>query len=164
MSGGLALSLERNGDIDKSRKVYLKILEVDANHLWTNRRMAGIVLFHDHDNTEAKKILNKILKIDTENKFARALLFAIEGEKEDALSLDKNLYVYSLLDMKKEALREVDSTSMVTEFSGWCSYISLKNWKVLDFIREEPAFKEVLEEAKIVHEERIRKYGHLFDD
>ena len=49
-------------------------------------------------------------------------------------------------------------------YSYWYSYSSLKNWQILEFIRDEPRFKVILARAKKVHEERVAKYGHLFDE
>ena len=42
--------------------------------------------------------------------------------------------------------------------------MDLKNSKPYDIIRDEPRFKEILANAKKVHEERVAKYGYLFDD
>ena len=33
-----------------------------------------------------------------------------------------------------------------------------------ELIREEAKFKEILAKAKIVYDERMAKYGHLFDE
>ena len=66
--------------------------------------------------------------------------------------------------MKKEALSLTDSMSTITDYTGYWTYLNLKNDKFVDFIRDEPEFKEIVAKAKIAHEERVRKYGHLFDD
>ena len=95
------------------------------------------------------------------------MLLAAEGKKQEALItnpfpnyFDNDLFLYSLLNMKEEVLKIVSE-----EGKTWVSsYPRLKNIRFLDFIREEPAFIEVLAKAKKVHEERVVKYGHLFDE
>ena len=68
--------------------------------------------------------------------------------------------------MREEALAKIDSIISSTDFKyiGFYGYLSLKGHPIFANIREEPQFQQWLKEAKIVHEERVRKYYHLFDD
>ena len=100
---------------------------------------------------EAIAITKRILQSDPLNILTRRAL---------ALSLRRS--GYSLLSMKTEALSEANSWS--NGYIANFSYVSLQNNLYLEFIREEPVFKKILAEAKKVHEERLEKYGHLFDE
>jgi hypothetical protein len=62
--------------------------------------------------------------------------------------------------MKEEGLKIVSEEGKARV----SSYPRLKNNRVFDFIRDEPVFNKILAKAKIVHEERVRKYGHLFEE
>ena len=66
--------------------------------------------------------------------------------------------------MPKEGIQIVESMTSAMSFTGGWAYLDLKNMRNIEFIRDEPAFKEILAKAKIVHEERVAKYGHLFDE
>ena len=74
-------------------------------------------------------------------------------------------YVYAALD-NKQALYLLDSLnkSAVNEYVFPLTYLDLKNNLIFDKLKEEPQFQKWLVEAKIIHEERVRNYGHLFDD
>ena len=108
--------------------------------------------------------------IDTDSIYIRqreSQLLAAEGKKDLALKKAPNdLTVKLLLDTHEEALAQMDSiiSTQSNPFTGFYGYLSLKNAPFFSKIREEPQFQQWLKEAKIVHEERVRKYYHLFDD
>ena len=154
----------RSGDYEETKEQLIKIMEFDPSNFYANRWSLIIALFHDKDIEAAKHIYKNIQVIRPAGvNQIDAWLLAIDGKKEEALSLNKDIYVYSILNMKKEALIRVDSMSTVTKYNGFYSYLNLKNAKATEFIRDEPEFKEILTEAKKVHEERVAKYGHYFD-
>ena len=64
--------------------------------------------------------------------------------------------------MKKDAINAIDN--IVMNFSYGYTYPKMLNGLEFDFIRDEPKFKEILAKAKKVHEERVAKYGHYFDE
>lgn len=160
----LAQSLFYKGDIDKSRKNNLKILENNSNDISANFGMLVIAVFYDSDKIEATRIIEKIEKLSAKLKWTRALPLAMEGKKEEALSLNKDILVWSLLKMKEETISKLDTKSVEEYFTSPYSYLNLNNAAYFDFIREEPKFKEILIKAKEVHDIRVGKYGHLFDD
>ena len=105
------------------------------------------------------------------------MLLAIEGRKEEALKVKDSitnffykwffdLRLYLILDMKSEALSLMYEVlnSLDNPYSGTLGYLSLLGDPYYEKIREEPQFQEWLKEAKEVHEERVRKYYHLFDE
>ena len=65
---------------------------------------------------------------------------------------------------KEELLQIIEDGSEKQKFYGTLCYMELKNSKPYDIIRDEPEFQEILARAKIVHDERVAKYGHLFDE
>lgn len=149
-----------NGEINNAKQRLIDVLEIDRNSLNAYNRLLFVSLFYDEDLSEAKRIYQEIQQINpNQNEYQQALLLAAEGKKEEALNTKPfpNVPLYSFLNMKEEALNIITT--------GWnASYPMLKNHRIYDFIREEPIFIEIQAKAKIVHEERVRKYGHLFDD
>jgi tetratricopeptide (TPR) repeat protein len=164
--GTLAGSLLMTGNYKEARVNYNKVLELDPNNLAANQTLLFIAVFYDKDMVEAKRISSKLK--DTyparDYSYYESWLLALEGKKEEALSLSKGMTTYSLLDMKGEGINLVDSINTIYDYTGFYTYIILKNHILTEFIRDEPRFKEILAEAKKVHEERVRKYGHLFDE
>ena len=68
-------------------------------------------------------------------------------------------YAYAALD-SKQALYVLDSfnNSAVNKFVVPLTYLDLKNNLIFNKLKDEPQFQEWLKEAKIVHEERVRKH------
>ena len=152
------------GNVEEAREACVKILEMDKNDLSGLFGMFHIALFIDNNNNNAKTYLDKIQKANSDmSKIVQSHMLAMDGKKE-ALSLVKSKVNYSLLNMKKEALSKIDSISTGNNFSRNYTFLRLRNELAFEFIRDEPEFIEILAKAKIVHEERVAKYGHLFDE
>jgi len=163
----LAWSLEPLGKYKDAKEQLIKLLEIEPTNPIFLGPLLRLALFYDKDLEEAKRIYNILEQVETIDniKYDKALLLAAEGKREEALILSKGFYLYSLLNMKEEAIDRADSISLVTNYTtSFYTYTCLINDKATEFIREEPKFKEVLARAKVVHEERIRKYGHYFDE
>jgi len=167
-------ALQSSGQVDEARNQIKKLLEFNENNLWGIQYLFLITLIEDCDIPEAEKLLDKMVKISPGARFIdsmKALLLAAEGEKDKALLQSPNdAMVYSLLDMQEEALESIAqmidqiNNSSVNPYTGYFGYLSLKGDYFFDKIRQEPQFQEWLEEAKVLHEERVAKYYHLFDD
>ena len=89
----------------------------------------------------------------------RAIIFAVQGDKEKALATHTNdawfdLQIYSILDMKDKAFELLDKNIETV-------YLNLKNNPFYDNIRSDPRFKKIVQKYKNVYEERLRKYGDL---
>jgi len=125
-----------------------------------------INLLIDRDTTNAKSIHQKMDTTSRGFNFRKAVLLAVEGKKEEALALNSGVELTSLLGMKNEALvgMEARINRRNTPFISNLSYLNLKYDLLYENIRNEPQFQEWLKEAKVVHEERVAKYGHLFDE
>ncbi len=99
-------------------------------------------------------------------------MWASEGRNDEILEETSNInerlsagYIYAALD-NKQALYLLDSlnNSAINKYILPLTYLDLKNNLIFNKLKDEPQFQEWLEEAKIVHEERVRKYSHLFDE
>lgn len=163
----LASSLTMIGNQEEAKLNLEKVLKFDVMHNSANASLFRITLLYDKDVSEAKKVYQTLKQLrPNASKRQLALLLAYEGKKEEALNTFSypNIALYSLLNMKKEALDIVKSTSTNTDYSfGW-TYNNLLNAGSFDFIRNSPEFQKILVEAKKVHEERVAKYGHLFEE
>jgi tetratricopeptide (TPR) repeat protein len=175
-----SLLLISNGNIDEARKALIKILEIDEHNVWGNHLMLFIAVFHDKNKIETRKIVKRLKKINPGGFSGESWLLAMEEKKEEALSiklvesyegsLNTRVATYSLLEMKEEALAVLTrADSIMTmrgldKYIGSWAYLRLKNIKPFDFIRDEPEFQKILAKAKKVHEERVAKYGHLFNE
>ena len=163
-------SLESLGKYKEAKKQLLRMIEVDPRNVYANRSLLYITLLYDKDLDEAKRLYHTLEQLQpSNNKYEEALLLATEGNREAALSTSKisnskRLRLYSILDMKEEALVIIDSLSKEVGYAAFDTYLNLQNNKIFEFIRDEPKFKEMLSKAKKVHEERVAKYGHYFDE
>ena len=90
--------------------------------------------------------------------YYKALLFAARGEKEKALALSKDKYVYALLGMKDEAIRIMED--MVNKGVKFL-YLVLLNDRFYDNLRNDPRFEKIVQDAKVRYEEDVKNYGNL---
>ena len=161
-----ATFLFKNGQVQESKEAFRKLHEIDPNNQDMNSGLFAIATLHDRDINEAREIFE--LERSNSNwrfgKSQRSWLLALEGKKEEALSLDRSLVVYSLLGMNNEALNLIDSLGSLNNFTNFWTYPFLNTVKSTDFIKDEPKFKEILARAKVVYDEREAKYGHLYDE
>jgi len=172
----LTLNLWATGQTIELREQIKELLEFDKNNFAANFWMFYVSLLVDQDIPEANRIYNHQLSItpnlNLSPEVLKAWLLASDGRNEEILKETSNInqrmlagYVYAALD-NKQALYLLDSlnNSAINKYIRPLSYLDLKNNLIFDKLKEEPQFQEWLEEAKIVHDERVRKYGHLFDE
>ncbi|MGD2087867.1 MAG: protein kinase [Candidatus Aminicenantes bacterium] len=158
------------GEFKKALIYYKKALEISPNDVYNLGKCAKLLLI-TKKYSEAEELLARAEKIDHNYSwlpFWKALLPAAKGEKDKALSLynkeDWNgLQIYSLLVIKQEATRILDKLAKdkLAKNDYYFHYIILINNPFFDNLRDEPRFKEIVEKAKQVYEERVRKYGDL---
>jgi len=162
----LARALGYSGNFKEAKVNFRKVIELAPNDLLANRTLLYMAIFYDRDTTEANSLLEFLKEAYPNRNFSyyNTLLRAVEGNKDAALSLKPSLIKYSLLDMKKEALDLADSYYADTNFTSSWTYLHLLNDPTVNFIREDARFKKILAAAKKVHDERVAKYGHLFDE
>lgn len=148
------------GNYEEAKKAYLKVLdwEQDAGaHFWL-----GYISVLKKDGQDAGNRIAIIKKINPDYyRLAdlQAMLLALEGKKKEALKLSNTMRVMSLLEMKKEFLKKLESESKAT--SNSLDPNVLTNEPQYFFIKNEPSFEAILERVKANYEERLAKYGHL---
>lgn len=154
----------QNGLHSKAKLNLIEIIESYPNNVAAYKQLFRIAVFYEKDINEANRIFQVIQKLDSgDHPRFKSYLLAMDGKKDDALSLFKSIGTYSLLGMAKETMNRVDSLNSLYSFIGIYTYNGLHSAKYFDIIRDEPRFKEILAKAKKVHEERVAKYGHMFD-
>jgi TolB-like protein/Tfp pilus assembly protein PilF len=161
--GLLAEIYLKQGQYEEATKECSTVLEMDENSTNAMFILFESAVFHKKDINEAERLLKR-LHGELYYDHYRARVLAMNGEKEKALELSNHWTVYSLLNMKKEALKQLDSLSSAEKYFEWNSYNALLNMNRTESLREEPKFKEILAKAKVVYDERMAKYGHLFDE
>jgi len=153
------------GEFEKAVNHYKKALEISPNDVGSLEMYAAVLIIKKK-YSEAEEVLARAEKIDPNYPWLpcwKALFSAAKGEKGKALSLYNQedwdgLQIYSLLGMKQEATRILNKLAK----DGYdFHYIRLINNPFFNNLRDEPRFKEIVEKAKQVYEERVRKYGDL---
>jgi hypothetical protein len=172
---GLILNLWAIGQTNELREQVKDLLEFDKNNWAANFWMFYVSLLVDQDINEANRIYNlldSVANFNPSNKVLKAWLLASEGRNDEILEETSNInerlvagYIYAALD-NKQALYLLDSlnNSAINKYILPLTYLDLKNNLIFNKLKDEPQFQEWLKEAKIVHEERVRKYSHLFDE
>jgi len=94
-------------------------------------------------------------------KFFMAIHYAIKGENDKALDLSKYDEIYALLNMKDEAISEIQKTSVNFKKRERSMYNYLKNSFFYDNLRSDHRFQEIIKEQKKIYEENLRKYGDI---
>ena len=144
-------------------------------YLQTNYLLSGISIFYDRDVNKAKRQIEEMRDHLPESVSAQLDLFisAIEGDEAPYLGIDTlgfiariNLYDFNCSrEELKSLLQELDEMIDSGQSLGYrSSYLWLKNGYYFKCIKNEPEFLEVLAKTKKVHDERMAKYGHLFDE
>jgi tetratricopeptide (TPR) repeat protein len=93
--------------------------------------------------------------------YGKALLLAAKGEKEKALAFWKNSEVYSLLGMKDEAIQHLNQEIRQSVRYPYLFYLYLLNNSFYENLRDDPRFKEIVNNEKKLYEEYLEKYGDL---
>jgi hypothetical protein len=115
---------------------------------------------------KAKTILERVAKINLgtttrQLSYLRAVLAALNGDRDLALAESRSPDIYALLGMKDEgiqALKDINRTKPV--FNNY-SYLDLLYNPFLDKLRTDPRFREIVEAQKKVYEGVLKKYGDL---
>ena len=85
-----------------------------------------------------------------------AVYYALLGDKEKALSLPRNGHVYALLEMKDEAIDQIQRE--IEKFDWMHTYLSLKKLNFYDNLRGDPRFQALIDQQKSKYEEYLIKY------
>jgi len=160
------ISYFRTGELDHAKSDYETALEIEPNYLNALWVYAGLLIKIQKYN-EAEKILTLCSKInpdDSDIQSYQAVIYAAKGQKEKALEIKIDniwqVYIYSLLGMKNEAITLLSEIVNKDSYKDVSIYLSLKNNRYLDKLRNENRFKKILAEEKKKYEELLEKYNY----
>jgi serine/threonine protein kinase len=147
----------------KKSRIYLKkALEIAPDNIIGLLLYVRLLIIEKNLN-QAEEILSRLEKIKTgsfSSERYQAILWAAKGNKMKALGLSKKPFsrVYAILGMKDEAISVIkEAKKKGVEYD----YLFLINNPHYDNLRDDVRFKEIVEKAKKVYEERLKKYGDL---
>jgi serine/threonine protein kinase/tetratricopeptide (TPR) repeat protein len=158
--GELADCYEFVGDFGKAALYYRKALALSPDDRVYKLDYITFLLKSGAPD-QAEEVLRDAIKTHPEFKdwsIPRAVLLAMRGEKAEALSIQKSVPVYSLLRMRREALKLLEEKAGT---SRNYLYMELLHNPFFDNIRSDPQFKSILARQKDLYEERVKKYGDL---
>jgi tetratricopeptide (TPR) repeat protein len=149
------------GKFEEAEVYFKKAQELDPKNVWLNHHYF-LLLLKKRELTKAKKHLKTLKNMGYEQKKInryQAMLFALQGENETALSLYRKkgwtlLIIYSSLGMKDEALK-------LLEEGYEDSYLNLNISPFFDKLRDDPRFQKIISEAEKTYKERLKKYEDL---
>ena len=171
-----AACYSRIGEFDEAALHLKKALEFEPDDAVLRLYYARqLIMMKEYERAEEE--IKKAENLDPNEpdiRYTRALIYAIEGKKEEALAIieGKNPYyftslfskVYSLLGMKDEAIENI-SIAIDRGFyevqTFLQTYLVLRNDHYLDSLRDDPRFKEIVKKQKKKYEEYLKKYGDL---
>ncbi|MDH5467994.1 MAG: protein kinase [Candidatus Aminicenantes bacterium] len=93
--------------------------------------------------------------------YCKALLLAAKGNKEEAIALYKNSEVYALLDMKDEAIEELNQEIRNKVRFPHIYYYLLLNNPFYDNLRDDPRFKRIVKREKKLYDAELKKYSNF---
>ena len=87
----------------------------------------------------------------------KMILYAARGERKNALALQyQNSDAFALLGLKDEALALIQKNLDKDKY--YYDYLFLVNNPLYDNLRDDPRFKKIVAEARVLYEEGLRKY------
>ena len=102
------------------------------------------------------------------NSTDEAIILAAERKSKEALQLSRSIMVLVLLEMKEEALSQLDTIARkdIPIHGGKVSNLlfsveALEKSPLWDFVRNEPRFLEILDDVKSLQGEHLLKYGRM---
>jgi len=157
------------GKYQESENNLKRALDIDPDHFVTIIYYIWLLIVSERYD-EASMMLANYYEVYGKNKHMislRAMLFAIGADKENALKKYPaghyyKYYIYAVLrlvDASIEYLNDIfnDRWAQIEE----SRYIELKMNPLLDSLRSDPRFQEILAKHKELYEENLEKYGDV---
>ena len=151
------------GELEKASASIRKSLEVEPDNFWSLQDHSLLSIMKRKID-EAEGLLARVERMSPNypgNRFYKALLFAVKGEKKKALAFQKNGVIYSLLGLKDKAFDYIDKEIAKGNEHFQYSYLPLAHSPFYDSLRDEPRFKDIVKKQERRYEERLKKYGKL---
>jgi TolB-like protein/tetratricopeptide (TPR) repeat protein len=166
--GNLARCYLHSGDQENAADLFRKVITASPDNPVYILYEAEILLRRKKP-AEAKTILERAAKINLgtttrQLSYLRAVLAALNGDRDLALADSRFPDIYALLGMKDEgiqALEDIDRINPVFNEDQNYSYLDLVNNPFLDKLRDDPRFREIVEAQKKVYDGLFKKYGDL---
>jgi serine/threonine protein kinase len=159
-----AYDYTRIGEYDKAEIDLQKAIEIEPSFWWALLEYS-IVLIQKKRYDQAKQMIKRLNEFspgEEINRMFEAVLYAVNGEKDKALSVNISekyikYYIYRLLEMSDETIQYLneDFDRVKNAKSTW--YLGLKYWPIYDFLRPDPRFQEILAKHRELYEENLRK-------
>jgi tetratricopeptide (TPR) repeat protein len=112
---------------------------------------------------QAEKWIKKLEKKQPDSsrvKRLKAFLYALQGNREKSLSFGyESDELFSILGMKDKAIAYMQKSLSKNPLQY--AYLYFLNCPYYDNLRDDPRFRKIMEQAKKLHEERLKKYGDL---
>ncbi|MFC2163765.1 protein kinase [Acidobacteriota bacterium] len=164
------------GELDKAIEELKEIQEMRPDDQMLRLKTAtSLVSAQRYD--EAERAIQKVEQADPENFFIRiprAMLFAVVGEKDEALSLIEGITIFALLypitdiyaalGMKDIAVQRIEEGRErgFEEIKMYLyTYQDIVNNPLFASLKGDPRFQEIVEEEKQKYEEMLAKYTDL---
>jgi serine/threonine protein kinase/Tfp pilus assembly protein PilF len=146
-------------------------LKIDQSSLFAHCSYVMVLLWQE----KYKRAEESLTKINEKGhpyyQYCKALLYAVNGEKEQAIKISHETNIYFdwfasafinlILGMNKEFFQKFTEVSeeLLKSESSW--YLFLNMHPFLDNIRSDPRFQEILAKHKELYEENLAKYGDI---
>jgi serine/threonine protein kinase/Flp pilus assembly protein TadD len=164
------------GEYEKAAEQTKEALEFEPENTYLHLFYARqLIMMKKYE--EAEQVIARVEKQNADLpgiQYTRAFLYAIEGEKEKALAIIKDLdpyiytslisSVYSLSGMKDEAIEHIRDVikNGFTEIKTFpYTYRSLTGNHFLDGLRDDPRFRDIVKEEKKKYQDRVKKYSQI---
>jgi TolB-like protein/tetratricopeptide (TPR) repeat protein len=164
--GNLATCYLYSGDQENAADLIRKVMTASPDNPVYILDEAEILLRRKKP-AEAKTILERAAKIGLQahsrrtSSYLRALLAALNGDRDLALAESRTPDIYALLGMKDEGIQALKEISRKIPAYNNYSYLDLVNNPFLDKLRDDPRFREIVEAQKKVYDGLLKKYGDL---
>jgi serine/threonine protein kinase/Tfp pilus assembly protein PilF len=161
----LAMCYTSMGEFEKADfyfKKYFELAPPVEPLVYPGRNIALQLMMKRYENAE--ELVRRGEKATPEAEWVRlyrALLLAIRGEKDKALTLYQHSEVFALLGMRDEALRALDQEIRGSVFNPYLYYQDLVHNPFYDKLRGDPRFGKLVEREKKLYDAAVKKFGEL---
>jgi serine/threonine protein kinase/tetratricopeptide (TPR) repeat protein len=140
-----------------------KAMEVEPDNFWSLVDKCLLYIMKEKIS-EAEKLLGRAARINpgySAIPFYKSIIFAVKGDKNSALALNKNGLIYSLLGMKDKAIKYIEDQAKNEYEHYQYSYLLLINSPFYDNLRDDARFEEIIRKQKQKYEDRLKRFGYM---
>jgi TolB-like protein/Tfp pilus assembly protein PilF len=146
-------------------------LKIDQSSLFAHWSYVMVLLWQEKYKEAEASLINIKEKEHPYYQLCKALLHAVNGEKEQAIKISHetnvefdwfaSAFIYLILGMNNEFFQKFAEVSEESLKSTFSLYFFFKIHPFLDSIRSDPRFQEILAKHKEMYEENLKKYGDI---